>query len=285
MSRIAYVNGQYVRHAEAGIHIEDRGYQFSDGVYEVCAIRGGRLLDEDWHLERLQRSLRELRIGMPMGLPALRHVLRQVMRRNGLRNGMLYLQVTRGVAPRDHAFPPAAVAPSIVITAKRINETKLAQSLKTGVAVITTPDLRWARRDIKSVSLLPNVLAKQQAKDAGAYEALLVDPQGFITEGSSSNVWIVDGEGRLVTRPSGNEILNGVTRRVLIEIAAAEGLELTQRPFSVAEAKAAREVFLTASTAIVMPVVKIDGVPVGNGTPGLIAGRLRSAYVKLGVVE
>jgi len=278
MSRIAYVNGRYVRHAEAGVHIEDRGYQFSDGVYEVFAARAGCLLDEDLHLQRLQRSLSELRIAMPMGLRALRHVMREVLMRNRIRNGMLYLQITRGAASRDHAFPSSDVKPVLVMTARRLNEAKLKASLEAGVAVVSMADLRWARRDIKSVSLLPNILAKQQAKEAGAYEALLVDRDGLVTEGASSNVWIVDREGRLVTRPDSHDILNGVTRRVLLKVAAREGMEVVERAFGIDEAQAAREVFLTSSSAIIMPVVRIDGVPVGNGVPGLIASKLRDAY-------
>lgn len=280
MSRIAYVSGRYVRHAEAGVHIEDRGYQFSDGVYEVFAVRNGCLLDEAPHLERLQRSLNELRIALPMGLGALKHVLREVLLRNRLKNGILYLQITRGTAPRDHAFPAEHVRPELVVTARRLNETKLRQSLEKGVAIISMPDLRWARRDIKSVSLLPNILAKQQAKEAGAYEAVLVDGDGFVTEGSSSNVWIVDKDGKLVTRPDSHDILNGITRRILLKVAAAEGMDVVERAFSVEEARASREMFLTSSSAIIMPVVKLDGFPIGNGAPGLIASRLRDAYAR-----
>jgi len=282
LSRIAYVNGRYLRHAKAAVHIEDRGYQFSDGVYEVCGIRNGRFMDEALHLERLERSLGELRIAMPLSRAALRHVLREVVRRNRIANGLVYLQVTRGVAPRDHPFPASHVPPALVVTAKRLNEARIAAAVAKGVAVATMPDLRWARRDIKSVSLLPNILAKQAAREAGAYEAWLVDAEGFVTEGSSTNAWIVDRDGRLVTRPASHDILNGVTRRVLLEAAKAEGIEVIERPFTPQEAKSAREAFISASSAIIIPVVRVDGEPVGNAEPGSLTLRLREAYGRVG---
>ncbi|MBC7103241.1 MAG: D-amino-acid transaminase [Parvibaculum sp.] len=281
MSRIAYVNGRYLRHAEASVHIEDRGYQFADGIYEVCGIRGGKLMDEKLHLERLQRSLRELRMDMPVSLSALKVILREVVRRNRIANGMVYFQVTRGVAPRDHPFPADAQA-SLVVTAKRLNEARVALSAARGVEVLTMPDQRWARRDIKSVALLPNVLAKQAAREAGAYEAWLVDAEGFVTEGASTNAWIVDREGRLITRPEGPDILSGVTRRVLLQAARAEGLEVVERPFTPEEAKSAREAFISASSAIIIPVVRIDGHPIGNAAPGSTTLRLREAYGRFG---
>ncbi len=285
MSRIAYVNGRYLRQRDASVHIEDRGYQFADGIYEVCGVRGGRLMDEALHLERMQRSLGELRIALPVPLSALRHVLREVVRRNRISNGMVYFQITRGVSPRDHPFPSASVRPALVVTAKRLNEARVALSVEKGVAVVTMPDLRWARRDIKSVALLPNILAKQAAREAGAYEAWLVDKDGFVTEGSSTNAWIVDREGRLITRPAGPDILNGVTRRVLVEAARLEGIELVERPFTPEEAKAAREAFVSASSAIIIPVVRIDGEPVGNAAPGSTTLRLREAYGRVGVLS
>ncbi|PKP79027.1 MAG: D-amino acid aminotransferase [Alphaproteobacteria bacterium HGW-Alphaproteobacteria-3] len=281
MSRIAYVNGRYLRHAEASVHIEDRGYQFADGIYEVCGIRGGKLRDERLHLERLQRSLRELRMDMPVSLSALKVILREVVRRNRIANGMVYFQVTRGVAPRDHPFPADAQA-SLVVTAKRLNEARVAVSVTRGVDVVTMPDQRWARRDIKSVALLPNVLAKQAAREAGAYEAWLVDREGFVTEGASTNAWIVDREGRLITRPEGPDILSGVTRSVLLRAARAEGVEVVERPFTPEEAKSAREAFISASSAIIIPVVRIDGHPVGNAAPGSTTLRLREAYGRIG---
>lgn len=278
MSRIAYVNGRYLRHADASVHIEDRGYQFSDGVYEVCGVRHGQLMDESYHMERLQWSLGELRIAMPMAPAALRVILREVVRRNRIDNGMVYLQVTRGVARRDHPFPNPAVRPALVVTAKRLNETRIAQAVANGVEVITMADQRWARRDIKSVSLLANILAKQAAREAGAYEAWLVDHDGWVTEGSSTNAWIVDSEGRIITRPLSRDILPGVTRRVLLEAAAREGLELVERAFTVEEARNAREAFISASSAIIIPVVKIDGRVIGSGAPGSITLKFRVAY-------
>lgn len=282
MFRIAYVNGRYLRHAEANVHIEDRGYQFADGVYEVCGVRGGRLMDETLHLERLQRSLGELRIASPVALPALRHILREVVSRNRVRTGMVYCQITRGVAPRDHPFPAKPVKPALVVTAKRIDEVRLAAAVETGVAVVTMPDLRWARRDIKSVALLPNILAKQAAREAGAYEAWLVDDEGFVTEGASTNAWIVDTQGRLVTRPAGPDILSGVTRRVLLDAAKHIGVEVMERPFTPDEAKSAREAFISASSSIAIPVTRIDGVPIGNAAPGALILRLRAAYREIG---
>jgi D-alanine transaminase len=194
---------------------------------------------------------------------------------------MVYFQVTRGVAPRDHPFPADAQA-SLVVTAKRLNEARVAVSVARGVDVVTMPDQRWARRDIKSVALLPNVLAKQAAREAGAYEAWLVDREGFVTEGASTNAWIVDREGRLITRPEGPDILSGVTRSVLLRAARAEGVEVVERPFTPEEAKSAREAFISASSAIIIPVVRIDGQPVGNAAPGSTTLRLREAYGRIG---
>jgi len=278
MARIAYVNGRYVPLSEACVNVEDRGYQFSDGVYEVCEVMDGHLVDERRHLARLVYSLTELRIGMPMAMSALSLVMREVVRRNRVRWGILYLQVTRGVGRRDHAFPPAGTAPSVVVTARGLNIAAAERLAAEGVAVITMPDSRWERVDIKSVSLLPNVLAKQVAREAGAREAWLVDKQGRVTEGSSSNAWIVTRDGKVVTRPLGHDILRGITRTVLIEVIAAQGLALEERAFTVEEAYAAREAFLTSASQTVMPVVRIDGRPVGNGAPGLVATALRRDF-------
>jgi D-alanine transaminase len=276
MSRIAYVNGRYRPHRDALIHIEDRGYQFADGVYEVCEVRGGRLVEERRHMERLLRSLGELRIALPMPLSALSVILHETVRRNLVRDGIVYLQVTRGVARRDHAFP-AAKRPSIVVTARPHDAAKAERTAAEGIAVITLSDNRWARPDIKSVSLLPNVLAKQAARDRGAREAWFVDAKGFVTEGASSNAWIVT-KGEVVTRPVDNSILNGISRMVAREAIAAQGLRLDERPFTVAEAKAAREAFVTAASQIVQPVVRIDGTPIGDGRPGPVATALRRAF-------
>jgi D-alanine transaminase len=278
VSRIAYVNGRYLRRAAAAVNIEDRGYQFADGVYEVCEVRGGRLVDERRHMERLQRSLKELRIDMPMSLPALGAILRETVRRNRVIDGIVYLQVTRGVARRDHPFPAVPVAPAIVVTANRLDIQKMEAMAAEGVAVITLPDNRWDRVDIKSVSLLPNVLAKQAAREQGAREAWLVDKAGFVTEGSSSNAWIVTREGKVVTRQADHAILKGITRGVVLEAMRAQGLELEERPFTVEEAYQAREAFLTSASQIVLPVVRIDGKPIGNGAPGLIASALRRDF-------
>jgi D-alanine transaminase len=276
MSRIAYVNGRYLPYREARVHIEDRGFQFADAVYEVIAVRGGAPVDAGPHLKRLERSLGELRIARPMGDAALTLVMREVIRRNGVEDGIVYVQISRGVAPRDFAFPKG-VRPSVVMIARRHRGPDPRQ-IEQGVGVITIPDIRWARPDIKSVALLPNALGKQRAKEAGAYEAWQVDRDGNVTEGTSSNAWIVTAAGELVTRQADTSILNGITRIGLIGLLAGEGLRLVERPFSVAEAKAAREAFLTSTTNFVLPVVSIDGTPVGNGYPGSIVRRLRDAY-------
>ncbi len=278
MSRIAYVNGRYLPFAQATVHVEDRGYQFSDGVYEVCEVRAGRLVDEPLHMRRLQRSLAELKIGMPMSLAALRVVLRETVRRNRVRDGLVYLQVSRGVARRDHAFPPAGTAPSVVVTARSADPSVAERAAAAGVAVITVPESRWERVDIKAIALLPNVLAKQAAKEQGAKEAWFVGKDGYVTEGSSSNAWIVSRDGKVITRPADHGILRGVTRTVLLNVLKAQGLELDERPFTVEEAYAAREAFITSASQSIMPVVRIDGSPVGNGAPGLVATALRQDF-------
>ena len=277
MSRVAYVNGRYVPHAEAAVHIEDRGYQFADGVYEVIALLGGKFLDEEGHHERLERSLRELRIDPPMNRRALSHVLRETVRQNRIVSGIVYIQITRGVARRDHPFP-AEIAPSLVVTARRIKGPS-PQTVEQGIAVITQPDIRWLRRDIKSISLLPNVLAKQAARESQAYEAWLVGEDGLVHEGSSTNAWIVTKAGVLVTHPAGNEILNGITRLGVLAAARKHGIAVEERPFTVAEAKAAKEAFITSTTSHVLPVVSIDGQPVGNGHPGEATRALLAGYL------
>ncbi|MGL4965441.1 MAG: D-amino-acid transaminase [Inquilinus sp.] len=275
MARDAYVNGRYVPHARAAVHIEDRGFQFADGVYEVVCIRQGRLIDEDGHLDRLDRSLQELRIGWPCERRVLRLIMRRLLERNGVRDGLIYLQVTRGVAPRDFRFP-AAARPTLVMTTRRA---ALAPHGRTGVRVITIPDIRWKRRDIKTVGLLPQVLGKQEAAERGAFEAWQVDEDGFVTEGTSSNAWILTAGGALVTRPASHEILNGITRQSILRIAAAEGLSFEERPFSLEEAFAAREAFLSSATSFVTPILRIDDRMVGDGTPGPLGRRLLAAYV------
>ena len=278
MSRIAYVNGRYLPRSDAKVSVEDRGYQFADGAYEVCQVRGGRLVDERRHMARLDRSLGELRIARPMSRAALGVVLRETIRRNRVRDGIVYVQVTRGVARRDFPFPSADTRPSLVITARNSDMDRLEQIAAEGIAVVTVPDIRWKRVDIKSVALLPNVLAKQAAREQGAREAWLVDTQGYITEGGSSNAWIVTRDGKLITHPIGHDILAGITRSVVIDTIKAQGLAFEERSFTVDEAYAAREAFITSASQIVLPVVSINGRPVGNGAPGLIASGLRRDY-------
>ncbi len=278
MSRFAYVNGRYLRLAEAAVSIQDRAFQFGDGVYEVCQVRGGALIDESRHLERLEASLSALRIRPPVGEPALRRILREVVARNRVRDGLVYLQVSRGAAKRDHGFPAACVAPGLVVTAKSIDPSLGAAAASRGVTVVTLPDERWAHPHIKSLQLLPNVLAKQGAREAGAFEAWFVDHSGFITEGASTNAWIVAANGALVTRQADRAILRGVTRSTLLDVAARKGLSLEERPFSLAEAYGAREAFFSSATTIAMPVVAIDGRAIGDGRPGPLTLALRRAF-------
>lgn len=278
MPRIAYVNGQYVRHTDASVHIEDRGFQFADGVYEVCEVRDGLIVDLPRHLTRLDRSLSELRMAQPMGRASMTLVIREVLRRNHVRNGLFYMQVTRGVARRDHAFPIAGTPSTLVITAKSTDRAVIIAKAENGIKVITLPDNRWERVDIKTVGLLPNVLAKQAAKEAGAQEAIYYDRDGHVLEGSSSNVWIVDENGILVTRPAEHGILRGITRTTLLDVVAKLGLKVEERNFTVDEMKSAREVFISSATSTCFPVVEIDGAPVANGHPGNTSRELRLAF-------
>jgi D-alanine transaminase len=277
MPRIAYVNRRYVAHADASVHIEDRGYQFADGVYEVCEVARGYIIDMTRHLDRLNRSLGELQIAWPISRAVLPIVMAEVVRRNRVRNGLVYLQVTRGVASRDFLFP-ADTTPSLVVTAKKVDPAVAAKRAESGIKVITVPENRWDRVDIKSVGLLPNVLAKEKAKEAGAQEAWFVDADGNVKEGGSSNAWIVTRDGFLVTRPAEHGILRGITRTTLFDVAVKLGLKIEERGFSVAEAKAAREAFISSATTIAMPVVAIDGDPVANGHPGSVVLSLRQAF-------
>ena len=276
MPRIAYVNGRYQRFSDASVHVEDRGFQFADGVYEVVALDRGVLMDEQGHLDRLGRSLRELDIPWPMPMRVLRHVMREVARRNRITSGTIYIQVTRGVAPRDFKYPKG-IRPTLVITARNFNLNPV-QRVADGVAVITIPDIRWKRRDIKTVALLPQCMGKQRAAEAGAYEAWMIDDEGYVTEGTSSNAWIVTAEGTLVTRQPTNSILRGITRTTVLRLAQDHGIGFEERPFTVGEAYAAREAFLTAATNYVMPITRIDDGPVGDGKPGPIGRDLRQAY-------
>ena len=280
MSRIAYVNGRYLPFHEAKVHVEDRGYQFADGVYEVCEVRGGRLIDERRHIARLQRSLGELRIPMPMSVKALGVVLRETVARNRIGYGLVYLQINRGVARRDHAFPSPAVAPSMVVTARPLNMKRNEALAATGIAVISVPDDRWGRVDIKTVGLLPNVLARQTAIEQGARDAWFVDKDGVVMEASSANAWIVTAEGALVTRHADHAILRGITRTVVFDAVKGQGLSIEERTFTLQEAFAAREAFITSATQLVLPVVKIDGRAVGDGKPGPIASALRREFYR-----
>jgi D-alanine transaminase len=276
MPRLAYVNGRYLPHGQALVHIDDRGYQFADGVYEVVHVRDRRLIDAEPHFDRFDYSLGELRIAPPMPRAALRLVLKELVARNGLINGLVYFQATRGVAPRDHKFP-AKARTSLVATARRGRP--LARGmLENGVAVVTIPDIRWQRCDIKSLALLANVLGKQRAVEQGAYEAWQVDANGHITEGTTTNAWIVTADGRLVTRPLGHEILAGIVRRSLLGLIDGLSTGFEERSFSLAEAKAAREAFLTSSSGFLLPVTSLDGQAVGDGKVGPVARELRKRF-------
>jgi D-alanine transaminase len=280
MGRIAYVNGRFVPHAEAFVHIEDRGYQLADAVYEVWALFDGKLADAEGHFARLERSLGELRIDMPMTRAALTLVLKEAVRRNRVREGLLYLQVSRGVAKRDHAFPTEPVPPAVIMTVSAVDRVASEARAAKGVGVVTTPENRWGRCDIKTVGLLPNALAKQKAREAGAVEAWFVDDLGFVTEGASSNAWIVDAEGRLRTRDTNANILRGITRSTLLSVIKREGMEVDERPFTPADALAAKEAFITGAGTLVLPVVTVDGKPVGEGKPGPVATKLRRLYIE-----
>lgn len=277
VSRVAYVNGLYLPHRRAAVHVEDRGYQFADGVYEVIAVKNGRFVDDTPHLERLDRSLRELEIAPPMSRAALRVVMAEMLRRNRIRDGILYIQMTRGVAARDHPFPADSDA-SVVMTA-RIEPPQDPRLGENGVDVISIPDIRWKRCDIKSVSLLPNILGKQAAHRAGAFEAWQINEEGFVTEGTSTNAWIVDAEGRLCTPPIDEQILNGITRRRILKLAKREGIDFSERYFTLKEAQSAREAFITSATTLVLPVTTIDDAVIGNGKPGTFTCKLREHYL------
>jgi D-alanine transaminase len=276
MARIAYVNGRYRPLQSAAVAAEDRGYQFADGVYEVMKVLGGRLCDLDRHLDRLQRSLAAIEIAPPMPRRALVSVIEETLRRNRLRSALVYLQITRGIAPRNHVFPKRA-RPSLVVTVRR-PAFPGEREREEGVGVITLPDLRWGRCDIKSISLLPNVLARQSAAAAGCREAWLIDREGMVTEGSASNAYIVDGAGRLITHPLGERILGGITRSVVLELAREENIEVVEQPFSLDEALRAREAALSSTSSWLLPVTAIDGRTVSNGMPGHVVRLLMARY-------
>lgn len=278
--RVVYVDGQYVAYGRARIHVEDRGFQFADAVYEVCALRGGRILDRDPHLDRLDRSLASLRIAPPMSRRSLEVVISETVRRNGIVDGLLYMQVTRGISQRDHAFPQEPIRPGVVILARPVDLSAIEARAKRGIAVRTMPDNRWVHRDIKTTGLLGNVLGKQAAREAGASEVWFTDPDGFVTEGGSTNAWIVDARGRLRTRALGQAILPGITRERILTLLSRLNIRLDETPFSVAEAASAREAFSTSAVALLVPVVEIDGAPVGDGQPGPVAKAIRESYLK-----
>ena len=279
MSRIAYVNGAYVPLANAAVSVLDRGFQFADSIYEVWAVRGGQMFDADAHMGRLRRSLNELRITFPVTDAALCAVLRETQRRNRVTDGIVYVQISRGAAPRDHVFPSPGVRPTIIVTAKNLDRAAIAKRAARGVKVITLSETRWARCDIKTVNLLPNVLARQTAKEKGAFEAWFVDDAGFVTEGTSSNAFIVDAQNRIRTAALSNHILHGVTRAALIAIARDHQMKVVEEPFTVEEAKAAREAFISAASNQAVPVIAIDSTQVGDGQPGPVAKALRAFYL------
>jgi len=280
MSRIAYVNGRYVPQPDASVNIEDRGYQFGDGIYEVVHLFNGGFIDEDLHLARLERSLREIQLPMPMPLASLRLVLREVARRNRVTEGLLYMQVTRGVARRDHAFPNKPIPPALVVTVKRIAPYPTNVD-HWGAAAITMPDLRWARCDIKTVNLLPNCLARQAAREKGAIEAVLFDEAtGMVTEGAATSFWIVDEAGTIRTRPLSDAILPGCTRAALMAELLEAGITFEERAFSMEELRRAREAFITSATSFVKPITKIDGAPVGDGQVGPVVRKLFEIFAR-----
>jgi D-alanine transaminase len=278
MARYAYVNGRYVPFRDAKVHIEDRGYQFADGVYEVCEVRGGRLIDERRHLDRLQRSLKETRIPLPMSVRALGIVLREVVSRNRIVYGTVYMQITRGVARRDHAFPSPQTPPSIVVTARSLSKSRNQALAEKGISVVSVPDNRWGRVDIKTIGLLPNVLARQEAIERGARDAWFIDKDGMVTEATSANAWIVTSGDVLVTRHADHVILRGITRGVVFDAIKAMEFRVEERAFTLEEAYGAREAFITSASQIVLPVISIDGHTIGEGKPGPVATALRRAF-------
>lgn len=279
MSHVAYVSGAYLPLRRASVSVLDRGFQFADSIYEVWAVRGGRLCDEAEHMVRLQRSLAELRIEAPMPTIALRAVLGETMRRNRVHDGIVYAQISRGAAARDHFFPSPGVKPTLVVTAKNLDTKAIAARASTGVKVLSVPETRWARRDIKTTNLLANVLARQAAREAGAFEAWFVDEEGYVTEGTSSNAWIVDAAGVLRTRALSHDLLHGVTRAALLQVARRLGYAIEERSFTSADAYAGREAFISAASNPAVPVISLDGRPIGDGRPGPVSQSLREAYL------
>lgn len=278
MSRIVYVNGEYLPEEDAKISVFDRGFLFADGVYEVSAVIDGKLIDNEAHLARLQRSMNELKMTPPATGEEIIAIMEQMVERNGIEEGLVYLQVTRGAADRDFAMPTDATPSLVMFTQKKtLSQNPVAEK---GISVITVPDIRWKRRDIKTVALLPASMAKQAALDAGANDAWFVE-DGFVNEGSSNNAFIVTEDGKIITRHLGNEILHGITRKAVMELAKRENLEIEERPFTPEEAYDAREAFSTSASAFVMPVIKIDDHTLGNGVPGPVTDKLRKLYIEM----
>lgn len=284
MPRIAYVNGRYMPHEEAAVSVEDRGFQFADSIYEAIALMNGRLLDEEGHLDRLERSLDELKIKMPMGRQSMKMVLRELIRRNRAKNAIAYLQVSRGAAPR--AFPfPKDIKPTFVMTL-RPTSFDIDAKKTTMRKIVTVPDIRWQRRDIKATGLTAQVLAKQAALDRGAYDAWMVDDKGFVTEASAANAWIVDKDGVLITRPAANgNILKGVTRNALQALCKREKIKIVERPFTAEEAYKASEAFMSAAISLIVPVSEIDGKKIGNGKIGPVTSKILDMYLEYAAGE
>ncbi len=276
MSRTVFVNGAYVPEDQARVSVFDRGFLFADGVYEVVSVLGSRLVDFDGHMARLRRSLGELAMGMPMSEADLLAMHRELVARNGVDEGMVYMQVTRGAADRDFIFPPEDTPQSVVAFTQAAPLVDRA-SARTGIRVITVPDIRWSRRDIKTVQLLAPSLCKMAAKKAGVDDAWMVE-DGVVTEGTSNNAYIVEG-GAIITRDLSESILHGITRAAVLRLAREAQMRIEERAFTVEEAKAADEAFVTSASTFVTPVIEIDGLPVGSGAPGPIAARLREIYI------
>ena len=278
MSRVAYVNREYTEYKKSYIHIEDRGYQFADGVYEVFAIIDSKIVDYDGHIKRLYRSLNELSISSPIQKKSYKFHINEIIKRNIIKDGLVYLQVTRGVASRDFKFPKNSKS-SIVIIGKNTPSNYYHNNFNKGIKVKTTKDLRWKRVDIKSLNLLPPVLAKQYAADNDCEEAWLLDDDGYITEGSSSNAWIVKNK-TVITRPVSNSILNGITRSTLIKSLSKAGYKFTERRFNINDIKNADEAFITSATQFVMPVIAVNNIKIGNGSVGEFAQLFKEIYFK-----
>jgi D-alanine transaminase len=276
MSRTVYVNGSYVPEDEAEVSVFDRAFLFGDAVYEVTAVLDGQLLDFEAHLARLDRSLGEIALKAPLSHEALWALHTELIARNEVNEGIVYLEITRGVAERDFAYPETATPTVVAFTQSR--PLRANPYAETGVKIITIPEIRWKRRDIKSTSMLAQAMGKQAAKLKGAYEAWMVE-DGHVTEGTSSTAFILDADGVVRTQPLGHHILPGVTRRAVLRLAKSESVRLEERPFSVTEALQAREAFMSAASAFVLPIVEIDGHKIGDGRPGPIARAFRALYI------